>query len=217
MHRFDRSRRALAFAIAGLAGFVDATGYLAADQYFVSFTSGNSTRLGVDIATEPARAFIPALLIGGFVTGVTLGALVAEAAEARRKTMVVGLSAALLVLAAGARVAGLPAPFMACAVLAMGVLNNAFLRAGEVAVGLTYMTGALVLFEQGLASAIRGKAREDWLANLGLWCSLAAGAVGGAFASTQGGALAAMLAAGLAAGLFVAALAIERRGAPQSS
>ena len=165
MHRYDRSRQLLALGIAGLAGFVDSTGYLAADQYFVSFMSGNSTRLGVDIATAPARAFIPALLIGGFVAGVTLGALVAGAAGTRRKTLVVGLSAAFLALAAIARLAGLPAAFMGCAVLAMGVLNNAFLRDGEVAVGLTYMTGALVRFGQGLAAAIRGKARDGWLAN----------------------------------------------------
>jgi uncharacterized membrane protein YoaK (UPF0700 family) len=40
---------------------------------------------------------------------------------------------------------------LAMLVLAMGALNNTFLRGGEVSVGLTYMTGALVKIGQGIA------------------------------------------------------------------
>ena len=93
MNRIDRSRRRLAIAAAGLAGFVDAAGYLSANSYFVSFMSGNTTRLGVDIAQRPAHAWVPAALIAGFVLGVTGGAVLAAKAGMRRKQAVFSLVA----------------------------------------------------------------------------------------------------------------------------
>ncbi|MEY4056617.1 MAG: hypothetical protein RL519_1952, partial [Pseudomonadota bacterium] len=143
MNSIDRSRRRLAIAAAGLAGFVDAAGFLLAQGYFVSFMSGNTTRLGVDLVVEPARAVIPALLISGFVLGVFLTALLAARAEARRKVIVLALVTLLLAGAALARLLGATAAMLAFLVLAMGALNNTFQRDGAVSVGLTYMTGAL--------------------------------------------------------------------------
>lgn len=176
MHRYDRPRRALALAAAFLAGVVDAAGFLAADGYFVSFMSGNTTRMGVDLASDPARAWVPALLIAGFVAGVCGGAVVSELAGVRRKPAVLGASAALLALAAGAHAGGQTHAMLGLLVLAMGALNNTFQRDGEVAVGLTYMTGALVRFGQGLAARLMGKGAAGW-GNWGwLWLSLAAGA-----------------------------------------
>jgi uncharacterized membrane protein YoaK (UPF0700 family) len=156
MDNLDRSRRRFAMALAAMAGFVDAVGFLSADGYFVSFMSGNTTRLGVALGTDVPRALVPALLIAGFVSGVTLGALVALRAGARRKPAVLGLVTLALLGAALARVAGLHEAMLAGLVLAMGVLNNTFLRDGEVAVGLTYMTGALVKLGQGLARQLAG-------------------------------------------------------------
>jgi uncharacterized membrane protein YoaK (UPF0700 family) len=65
-----------------MAGFVDAVGFLSADGYFVSFMSGNTTRLGVDLGTDVVRAVTPAFLIAGFVAGVTGGALLSIRAGA---------------------------------------------------------------------------------------------------------------------------------------
>jgi hypothetical protein len=44
-------------------------------------------------------------------------------------------------------------------VLAMGAVNNAFQRGGEIAVGLTYMTGAPVRLGQGIGAALMGERR----------------------------------------------------------
>jgi len=220
MHRYDTKRRTLAFGIAGLAGFVDATGFLAANSYFVSFMSGNTTRFGVDLAGWTMQARIPALLILGFVIGVTLGALLADRFKPRRKTAVLAFSSALLLSAAVARVSGSENGFLGLAVLAMGALNNAFRRDKEVAVGVTYMTGALVRFGQGLATFLTGQRIPGWLLNAVLWASLALGAVLGATVATHWQWLSAWMAVGFALCLLAGALTIEREppaAPPQSS
>jgi len=181
MIQYDHPRRRFAIALAAMAGFIDAVGFLSADGYFVSFMSGNSTRLGVSLGTDPARAFMPAVLIAGFLGGVTGGALLARWAGAARKPAVLALVAAMLVMAATGRLLGLPTLMLGGLVIAMGALNNTFQRGGEVAVGLTYMTGALVKLGQGIANALSGQRNTGWTAWAGLWGGLLAGAVLGAF------------------------------------
>lgn len=181
MIQYDRSRRRFAIALAAMAGFVDAVGFLSADGYFVSFMSGNSTRLGVSLGTDPARAAMPAVLIAGFLVGVTAGALISRRAGSLRKPAVLALVALSLIAAASGRALGLPSVMLGGMVVAMGALNNTFQRGGEVSVGLTYMTGALVKLGQGLANAIAGQPNTGWQSWAQLWGGLLAGAVLGAF------------------------------------
>jgi len=205
MNSIDRSRRRLAIAAAGLAGFVDAVGFLSAQGYFVSFMSGNTTRLGVDLAVRPAMAIIPAGLIAGFVLGVFLGAPLSAQAGTWRKVAVLGMVAGLLVAGAIAQAAGATLAMLGLLVFAMGALNNTFQRDGEVSVGVTYMTGALVRFAQGLAARVSGTGGEGWANWLLLWLGLAAGAVAGAFALLAWPGLALWLASAWALALVVTA------------
>ena len=211
MQRLDRPRQALAMALAGLAGFVDATGFLSAHGYFVSFMSGNTTRLAVNLARDPAAALEPAALIAGFVLGVIGGALVAAYSGRWRKPLVLGLVTVLLGLAALADAFAAPAASLAAMVLAMGALNNSFQRDGEVAVGVTYMTGALVKLGQGIAARIAGRGGEGWLAHLLLWLGLAGGAVAGALAWQPPGLLNHVAACDWALLASAAAVVITRR------
>jgi uncharacterized membrane protein YoaK (UPF0700 family) len=181
MLRYDPGRRRLAIALSGLAGYVDAVGFLSANGYFVSFMSGNSTRLGVALSAGSSAALVPALLIAGFVTGVTLGALVALIGGGRRKPVILGMVTLLLSIGAAARSFGHESIMLAALVLAMGATNNTFQRGGEVTVGLTYMTGALVRLGQGLALRIAGRADPGWIQWGLLWLGLLLGAVLGAF------------------------------------
>ena len=181
MIRYDRARRRFAIALAAMAGFVDAVGFLSASGYFVSFMSGNTTRLGVALGTDPRLALMPLLLIAGFVGGVTAGALVSLHTGALRKPAVVGLVSVLLLGAALARAAGWPGTMLAAMVMAMGAINNTFQRGGEVAIGLTYMTGALVKLGQGLAQRLNGQPATGWTSWAMLWGGLLCGAVAGAF------------------------------------
>lgn len=216
MNRLDRKRQYLAIGLAGLAGFVDAVGFLSADGYFVSFMSGNTTRLGVNLARDLPAARIPALLIGGFVLGVALGAVVAARAGAARKPAVLTLVCALLVGGAASRGLAPAAVTLACLVGAMGALNNTFQRDGEVAVGLTYMTGALVKLGQAIGAAVSGGRRTAWGAHLLLWSGLALGAVLGALAFTYVHGAALWLAAGWCALMVLAAQRIREVKPPDS-
>lgn len=56
MRRYDVPRHMLAIGLAAQAGFIDALGFLKLGGLFVSFMSGNSTRLGVGIASHMAVA-----------------------------------------------------------------------------------------------------------------------------------------------------------------
>lgn len=177
--------------------------------------SGNTTRLGVDIANAPWQAALPLGLIAGFVAGVTAGAVLAERSGGRRKTAVLCLVTGLLVAAAclerfGATLA------LAPAVLAMGALNNVFRRNGEVAIGVTYMTGALVRFGQGLAAMLLRRPSEGRLSAAGLWLGLAGGALSGAlvYGEFRGWSFPIAVAAAILLTLF--ARRIERSGDQQS-
>lgn len=211
MQRYDRSRRLLALAIAALAGWVDASGFLAADRYFLSFMSGNTTRLAVDLAQDPQQALVPLGLIAGFLAGVVAGALLADALPARRKTAVLSLCALLLIASAAAASTGHVVLMGAAAVLAMGAVNNSYRRDGEVAVGLTYMTGAVVRFGQGLASWLQGAPRPGWLVNGALWLAMALGAAAGAMTFLAEASLTPWIGAVGATALAIMAWRIERQ------
>ena len=218
MHKFSRADRLLAYAIAGGAGFVDASGFLAADRFFVSFMSGNTTRLGVELAQGAQPALVAGLLLAGFVVGVTAGSLVAGRFAATRKSAVLTLSATLLVAAAIGQTLGSTAAFLGAAVLAMGAINNVFRKDGEVALGVTYMTGALVRMGEGLAGLLSrsGKGRRGALPSMILWASLATGGLLGGLAFLGWPQGAPWLACGWGLLLVVAARRIER-SAPQPS
>jgi uncharacterized membrane protein YoaK (UPF0700 family) len=209
MLRSDRRLLALAICLSTLAGFVDSIGFLHAGGFFVSFMSGNSTRFAVGLS-EGASAALTALgLIAGFVTGVTLGAVIGHKAGERRRTAVL-LTVTLLLLSAA-----LLAPFngtlpMIAMVLAMGIENAALTDHGEVKVGLTYMTGALVRIGHGFGNVLMGIERLRWTVDMGLWCGLVSGAIGGAFAYRWLGMGALWLASGFAAALTLAAQRADR-------
>jgi uncharacterized membrane protein YoaK (UPF0700 family) len=183
---YGRTGVMLAAALSALAGYVDAIGFMTLGGFFVSFMSGNLTRLGVGLATDQwPQAGVAAGLIGLFVLGVILGATVARRVGEERRSVVLGVEAALLLVAAGLCTAGHSGPGMVAVVLAMGVENAVFQRQGDVGVGLTYMTGTLVRMGQRIATALHGGPRWEWVPFLMLWLGLAAGGALGALVFLQ--------------------------------
>ena len=179
----SRHNLALACALSALAGYVDGIGFLQLGGLFVSFMSGNSTRLGVSLAEGHWSNVIEALgLIALFVTGAACGSLIVLGRGANRQPWVLLVEAALLAVAALCYTWGLSNAAVAAMVLAMGLENAVFQIEGGAGLGLTYITGALVKVGQLLAAALTGGARWAWLPNLLLWAALVAGAACGAMA-----------------------------------
>ena len=180
--RLDKRVQALAVCLSGVAGYVDAVGFLHSGGFFVSFMSGNSTRLAVGIAHWTTAAGIAGGLIVSFVAGVTLGSLCGSLNERHRRSIVLTLVAALL---AAAALVGAIWLALALTALAMGAENAAFEQPGGGSIGLTYMTGTLAKIGQGIAAMLRGRGGFEWLSYLALWAGLVTGAILGAAAYAQ--------------------------------
>jgi len=173
----ERRGIVLAGLLAALAGFVDATGYLHLSGLFVSYMSGNSTQLAVALGQgDLDEAGTIAELIGLFVLGAAAGQVLAGFAGKWHLTWVL-IGVAILLAIAGA-LGTSPEPM----VLAMGALNAAMHRAGSIPVSLTFVTGVLVRFGQGLGDFITRRTRGwNWLVQAVPWVGLIIGAMlGGA-------------------------------------
>jgi len=167
----------LAAMLAALAGMVDVIGYLHLNGLFVSFMSGNSTQLGAVLGrSDLAEAAAIAELIALFVLGAAAGQMLADFAGRWRMTWVLAGVALLLTIAALLRTAPEPMAF------AMGALNASMHRAGNIPVSLTFVTGVLVRFGQGLGNLLsRQGTGWNWLAQAVPWIGMVTGAtIGGA-------------------------------------
>jgi uncharacterized membrane protein YoaK (UPF0700 family) len=207
------SRRdvALACALSALAGYVDGIGFIHLGGLFVSFMSGNSTRMGVSLADGHWHDAAQALgLIVLFVIGAACGSLIVLGRGANRQPWVLLVEALLLVAAAAADAFGFPAIAIAAIVLAMGLENAVFQIDGGAGLGLTYVTGALVKAGQLIAAALTGGGRWGWMPNLLLWAALVAGSLCGALVYRWLG-LAAIWFAAVAAFTLSAVLALTAR------
>jgi len=206
MTRYAKRVRLLAAGLAAMAGFTDAIGFIALGGFFVSFMSGNTTRLAVGLARGSDAALIASGLVACFVTGVMAGTLTRRLTHARQASKVLILVAALLALAAALGQAGHLWPATAAMAMAMGAENAVFEREGEVHIGLTYMTGTLVKLGQHLTGALLGGPPLAWLSYLLLWLGLAGGAVTGALVFPHLGLGALWLACAAALGFAGAAI-----------
>ena len=211
----DARRLALAVALTGLAGFVDAVAFVRFSGLFVSFMSGNSTRL----AALPSQGRLAdAAAAGGvialFVMGAFAGRLLGQSAGAWRRPALLSVVAALLVLAAAtvspdAEGAALTLGVASMA-LAMGLQNSVLHHAGDAKATPTYVTGTLVSLGHALADAALG-APSAWGAYLLMWLGLVGGAAFGALAGTRYGALALVAPAAAAALLALVLGGLVRR------
>jgi uncharacterized membrane protein YoaK (UPF0700 family) len=179
----SRGNIALACALSALAGYVDGVGFLHLGGLFVSFMSGNSTRMGVSLAEadwpKAAEAFG---LIVLFVIGAAVGSLIVLGRGANRQPWLLLAEAMLLAAAALCYAFDLSNAAVAAIVLAMGLENAVFQIDGGAGLGLTYVTGALVKVGQLVATALTGGPRWNWAPNLLLWAALVAGSLCGALA-----------------------------------
>ncbi|MFJ9993348.1 YoaK family protein [Pseudomonas putida] len=162
-------------ALSVLAGMTDAIGFMATGD-FVSFMSGNTTRLAVSLGSaELGPVLRLALVIAAFVLGNALGVIVA-ARSGRRHWPLLGVIALLLAIAGM-----LPEPMqllaLLAAVTAMGMINAVVEEVNGLPIGLTYVTGALSRFGRGLGRTLLGQQRLGWRVQLVPWSGMFIGAV----------------------------------------
>ncbi len=193
----------LLWLLAALAGAVDARGIVLLRDIFLSFMSGNSTMLAVNLARgDWPEVRLISLIVGIFVGGAAFGQVVAELSGRWRLPVVVALVMLLLALPpllpqAGSLFTALlgvrplePHPGVLMMTFTMGALNAAMAHAGSANVSITFVTGALVRFGQGLGALLVGRTGGwIWLAQAVPWTGLVAGAVLATRASLQEGSI----------------------------
>ena len=160
---------ALAMALAALAGFVDAIGYIHFHQLFVSFMSGNSTQAMVAAAQGDWSALgVLARTILLFVLGVTIGETVAAISSRWGRPLVLALETALLIVAFASHGPG-------------GSEGWTVVHVGR-----------------GLAKAVRGRGPWlAVLPFVGLWIGLISGGLAGALTAERSLSLALLAAVGI--------------------
>jgi uncharacterized membrane protein YoaK (UPF0700 family) len=206
MTRYQRHHWFLAVALAALAGFVDAIGFLYTGGFFTAFMTGNSTRMAVGLFTDGRIAAIAASMIATFVLGVIIGNIAGRLCPARNRLPLTILGVVvLLAAAAGLGMAGLGTLAVGFTLLAMGMENTVFQREGQVSIGLTYMTGTLVKLGQALSRIHHAGQLWAWVPHLLLWAGLVGGAGLGVLAYLDWGLLALWIAAGIGLALALVA------------
>jgi uncharacterized membrane protein YoaK (UPF0700 family) len=207
----SRRNISLACALSALAGYIDGIGFIHLGGLFVSFMSGNSTRLGVSLAEASwSSAAIALGLVVLFVAGAAAGSLIVLGRGRFGQTWLLLTEAALLAVAALLHQFGHSPSAIAAIVLAMGLENAVFQIEGGAGLGLTYVTGALVKVGQLIAAALTGGPRWDWVPNLLLWAALVAGSACGALAYHWINLAAVWFAASLALALSAMVAAVRR-------
>jgi uncharacterized membrane protein YoaK (UPF0700 family) len=165
-----RGKEVLAWALAAVAGFMDAVGYLTLRHLFTAHMSGNSARLGVFLGNSDLHSALPmisAILL--FVFGIGLGTTLAEIASRRgvRSAMALLLGAQALLLAVfmgyGASVIGADGQvpdhagrgfylLAALMIVSIGFQICALQRVSGARARTTYVSGMLTRFAQELVN-----------------------------------------------------------------
>ena len=152
-------------ALAGVAGFVDAVGFITLRGLFVAHMSGNSVKFGVSAGRGNLSAAAPAgVAVVLFVAGVALGTVAAELAARRRiravAAAVLAIQTALIAtfmiygrtVVVGHQVSGPSLSgfyvLSALGVLSMGIQTAALRQLGGRTISTTYVTGVLTSLTQ---------------------------------------------------------------------
>lgn len=201
----------LSSALAFVAGFVDAVGFIETGGLFVSFMSGNSTQVGVELlGGDHGIALLSAFLLFTFVLGVAVAGSFAMRSGDHRPYVVA--CAGVAIGSVGVLELSGTHSMWSYGLLAaaMGAVNTLYLDDGRARVAITYATGTLVSVGLALAALVHGGSRTAWQRPLLLWGSLTVGAISGA-ACHQLGAAVSLLAATLILLVLAGSLAARSR------
>lgn len=193
--------------LSALAGLTDTVGFLVTGD-FVSFMSGNTTHLSVDIGKgDYWSALTTASWILLFILGNALGSVLSFFTQRRSWPLLVVIGCLLATTTWYAQHRW----SFSMAVLAMGMINSVVEEVNGLPIGISYVTGALSRFGRGLGRWLTGSSKPGWRVQLIPWGGLLAGGVVGALLHNKIGANALGYAAASAFVLAAFSLAIPRR------
>ncbi|WP_394280806.1 YoaK family protein [Corynebacterium sp.] len=201
-----------------IAGFVDALAFMFLGGVFLSFMSGNVTRIAASSATgDWATVQLAATCVVLFLIGVMEGALVRRLAARRIpiafvKNVVVVNMALLFTIACVFLIAGMPHIAVAFVSLGIGSMNSIFERKGEVSLALTYMTGTMVKMGQRLVDTLFGGSHAAWLQHFLIASALGSGALIGGFSYKWWGMNSLYIATGLVYAMTIFTVTWRLRG-----
>lgn len=200
--------------LTGLAGYIDAIGFIQLTGLYTSFMSGNTTQMGVSISHGAVDGIVkPAVLIATFLLGSTIASGLSIVTPAPWKTTIVLTYEAILVF--GAFALGLQLPDLGLVsfflALAMGAQNAVLGSVQGFRAGTTFITGALFSLGQKIAAAFtRTGPPLGWIGDAAVWLALLIGAIGGAAVYSAIGIFALIFPAGLTACLAALAALFAR-------
>lgn len=199
----------LVAALSLLSGMTDAIGFMATGD-FVSFMSGNTTRLAVEVSEGNGQATLHLIwVVITFVLGNSLGVVISR--KAGRRALPLMLCIAALLCTAALSPLAPQALSLFATVLAMGALNAAVEQVNGLPIGVTYVTGALSRFGRGLGGWLTGERPTGWRVQLVPWSGMLAGAIVGATLERHLGLDALWVSGALALALGVVFMRIPRR------
>ncbi|SEP78559.1 Uncharacterized membrane protein YoaK, UPF0700 family [Faunimonas pinastri] len=178
----QRKRIIYGFLLTGVAGWVDAIGFLRLGGLYTSFMSGNTTQLGIALSHGGNGLAVAAFaLVMLFVAGSFVGTILMLKVKPRPVPMLLLLEGVILSVAAalsvktGVLVGMLPLAF------AMGLQNSTLGSAGDAHLGVTFVSGTLYRFGRDIARRVVGETGGwEWTRNGLIWLSLMVGALCGA-------------------------------------
>jgi uncharacterized membrane protein YoaK (UPF0700 family) len=187
-------------ALAAVAGYVDAVGYIQLGKLFVAHMSGNSAAAAADLGRGDLGAALHRVIpVATFVVGLFGGASLSTfLVRARLRSTHAVLFASEGALLAGAiaadaalrRSSAAPIVAVGLATTAMAVQSTAVARVVDVPVLTTAITGVLTRFAENVVKAVLdGEDRADARGRAGLyaavWASFFLAATVGGFAAVR--------------------------------
>ncbi len=195
-----------------ISGYLDAIGFSSLHGLYISFMSGNSTRMATALAEDDLKTvWACAGVILSFVFGAFLGAVIFGVSRRSRLARLFAFETLLVGLAVALHVGGVGFPSLLPAVVAMGMQNNAQHTLNGADLGKSFVTGTLFSLGRSIADWVIGKGGAILAVEFALaWSAFFAGAVTGTLVLQRFGLVEALSISGAAILMF--AVAAKRAG-----
>ncbi len=160
LHEQIKRKRTLivAFAFSLISGFVDVLGFLVLGGFFLSFMSGNSTKLGWYLARlDFPTALEYLVVIASFIFGAFLGDLIATKIKKDVIFIVLFSELFLFIVALLLSYLNLRWTYILPFTIAMGLQNTAQVSVNNTVIGKSFVSGMLYTLGVSLSRLVQGK------------------------------------------------------------